>query len=152
VRSPPYNGDKGSLGLLGWLLIGAEALVGGRHRDHGAAVPALVESARASSAVRRPRSPGPAATTLLHPGLDTGQRYLVHEEEVPRVGTRLSSTFHRSRRYDGRRVVWMGTRRATGRGEASSGLDWTASSTRNSSRLQRLLTGVAVPGVRGLSS
>ena len=63
-------------------------------------------------------------TTLLRPGLDSGQPYLVHEEEVPRVGTRLTVAFRRTRWYDGRVVVWLGARRATGRGEASSGLDW----------------------------
>ncbi len=63
-------------------------------------------------------------TTLLRPGLDAGQPYFVHEEEVPRVGTRLSVAFNRTRWYDGRVVVWLGARRATGRGEANSGLDW----------------------------
>ena len=63
-------------------------------------------------------------TTLLRPGLDTAQPYFVHEEEVPRVGTRLSVAFNRTRWYDGRVVVWLGARRATGRGEANSGLDW----------------------------
>lgn len=63
-------------------------------------------------------------TTLLRPGLDATEPYLVHEEEVPRVGTRLSVAFNRARWRDGRVVVWLGVRRATGRGEASSGLDW----------------------------
>jgi hypothetical protein len=63
-------------------------------------------------------------TTLLRPGLDSGQPYFVHEEEVPRVGTRLTVAFNRTRWYDGRVVVWLGARRATGRGEANSGLDW----------------------------
>jgi hypothetical protein len=63
-------------------------------------------------------------TTLLRPGLDAGRRYNVHEEEVPRVGTRLSLAFHRTRWHDGSPIVWLGTHRATGRGEAGSGLDW----------------------------
>jgi hypothetical protein len=63
-------------------------------------------------------------TTLLRPGLDAGALYFVHEEEVSRAGTRLSVAFHRGRRSDGRPVVWLGARRAGGRGEASSGLDW----------------------------
>ena len=63
-------------------------------------------------------------TTLLSPGLDAGQPYFVHEEEVPRVGTRLTVAYRRTRWHDGRVVVWLGARRATGRGEASSGLDW----------------------------
>jgi hypothetical protein len=65
-------------------------------------------------------------TTLLRPGLDTTpvQRYVVHEEEVPRVGTRLDLAFKRARWYDGRVVVWLGVHRTTGRGGTSSGLDW----------------------------
>jgi hypothetical protein len=63
-------------------------------------------------------------TTLLRPGLDAARPYFVHEEEVPRVGTRLSVAFNRTRWQDGRVIVWLGARRATGRGEASSGLDW----------------------------
>jgi hypothetical protein len=43
---------------------------------------------------------------------------------VPRVGTRLSLAFHRTRWYDGSPVIWLGAHRATGRGEANSGLDW----------------------------
>ncbi len=48
----------------------------------------------------------------------------MHEEEIPRVGIRLTVAFNRTRWYDGRVVVWLGARRATGRDEASSGLDW----------------------------
>jgi hypothetical protein len=46
----------------------------------------------------------------------------VDEVEVPRVGTRLSVAFNHAHWRDGRVVVWLGVRRATGRGEASSGL------------------------------
>jgi hypothetical protein len=56
--------------------------------------------------------------------LDGGQPHFLHEEEVPRVGARPSLAFNRARWYDGRAVVWLGARRGTGRGEASSGLDW----------------------------
>jgi hypothetical protein len=65
-------------------------------------------------------------TTLLSPGLDgtPPQPYVVHEEEVPKAGTRLGLAFKRARWYDGRAVVWLGVRRSTGRGGASSGLDW----------------------------
>jgi len=63
-------------------------------------------------------------TTLLRPGLDAAQPYFVHEEEVPRVGARVTVAFNRTRRHDGRVLVWLGAWRATGRGEASSGLDW----------------------------
>jgi hypothetical protein len=50
--------------------------------------------------------------------------YVLHEEEVPRAGTRLNVSFRRARLKDGRVVVWLGTRRTAGRGEASSGLAW----------------------------
>jgi hypothetical protein len=63
-------------------------------------------------------------TTLLREGLDAGQSYFVHEEEVPRAGTLLSTAYHRTRMPDGRVIVWYGIRRATGRGEGSSSLDW----------------------------
>ena len=82
------------------------------------AMPRILDGQVPRVAKVRPR------TTLLRPGLDAGHPYYVHEEEVPRVGTRLSLAFQRTRWYDGRPVVWLGTRRATGRGEANSGLDW----------------------------
>ena len=65
-------------------------------------------------------------TTLLRPGLDISpvSSYFVHEEEVPRVGTRLTVAFNRVRQADGRPVVWLSARRSTGRGEAHSGLEW----------------------------
>jgi hypothetical protein len=82
------------------------------------AMPRILDGQVPRVAKVRPR------TSLLGPGLDDGQPYFVHEEEVSRVGTRLRRAFHRARGYDGRPVIWLGTRRATGRGEASSGLDW----------------------------
>jgi hypothetical protein len=82
------------------------------------AMPRILDDQVPRVAKVRPR------TTLLRPGLDANQPYFVHEEEVPRVGTRLSMAFQRARWYDGRPVIWLGTRRSTGRGEASSGLDW----------------------------
>jgi len=65
-------------------------------------------------------------TTLLRPGLDVfpAGAYFVHEEEVPRVGTRLTVAFSRMRRPDGAPVVWLSVDRSTGRGEAHSGLEW----------------------------
>jgi hypothetical protein len=61
-------------------------------------------------------------TTLLREGIGAGEPYFVHEEEVPRAGTRLTLAFNRTRRHDGRVVVWLSVRRATGRGEGASGL------------------------------
>jgi hypothetical protein len=61
-------------------------------------------------------------TSLLRHGLDAHQPYFLHEEEVPRAGTRVSESFQRTRWRDGRVWVWLGVRKQTGRGEGSSGL------------------------------
>jgi hypothetical protein len=67
-------------------------------------------------------SPIPPRTTLLREGFDAGRSYFVNEEEVPRVGTRLTLAYNRTRWRDGRPVVWLAIRRGAGRGERSSGL------------------------------
>jgi hypothetical protein len=61
-------------------------------------------------------------TALLREGLDAGQPYVLHEEEIPRSGTVVEQSYQRTRWRDGRTIVWLGVRRGTGRGEASSGL------------------------------
>jgi hypothetical protein len=63
-------------------------------------------------------------TSLLRQGLDGGvaEKYLLHEEEVPRSGTVVSMRYQRTRWRDGRAWVWLGVRKQTGRGEGSSGL------------------------------
>ena len=61
-------------------------------------------------------------TALLGEGLDAGERYFLHEEEVSRAGAHVVQTFQRTRWRDGRAWVWLGARKQTGRGEASSGL------------------------------
>jgi hypothetical protein len=73
--------------------------------------------------------PGPPArvrprTMLLREGLDRtpARPYFLHEEEVPRAGTRVSQSYQRTRWRDGRAVVWLAARKTTGRGEGSSGL------------------------------
>jgi len=63
-------------------------------------------------------------TNLLRPGLDQKQAYYVHEETVPRAGIRVTQSFQRTRWKNGRVVVWLGARKQTGRGEASSGLSF----------------------------
>jgi hypothetical protein len=84
------------------------------------AMPRVLDGAVTPPVKVRPR------TTLLRPGLDAtpASAYFVHEEEVPRVGTRLDLAFRRARGPDGHVSVWLGVRRATGRGGASSGLAW----------------------------
>jgi hypothetical protein len=82
------------------------------------AMPRMLDGATTPPVPVRPR------TTLLRAGLDAGQPYFVHEEEVPRAGTRLSAAYNRTRMPDGRVVVWYSILRSTGRGEGSSTLDW----------------------------
>jgi hypothetical protein len=63
-------------------------------------------------------------TVLLRNGLDdtSPQTYFVHEEEIPRAGTRLTQSYQRTRWTDGKVYTWLRVRRQTGRGEGSSGL------------------------------
>ncbi|MCW5560078.1 MAG: hypothetical protein KIT22_19855, partial [Verrucomicrobiae bacterium] len=63
-------------------------------------------------------------TSLLRQGLEEtpAEKYLLHEEEVPRAGTRATLSFQRTRWRGGRAWVWLGVRKQTGRGEGSSGL------------------------------
>ncbi|MGC5567821.1 hypothetical protein ACPYPG_33955 [Streptomyces sp. FR-108] len=65
-------------------------------------------------------------TAVLREGLDATpvRSYFVHEEEVPRTGTKISVAFNRTRGRDGRVLVWLSARRGAGRGEGSSGLSF----------------------------
>jgi hypothetical protein len=62
--------------------------------------------------------------TILRFGLDEepSQPYFINEEEVPRAGVVVTSTYQRSRWWDGRIYTWLGRRKQTGRGQGSSGL------------------------------
>ena len=46
----------------------------------------------------------------------------IDEEEVPREGAIVERAFQYARWIDGRSLLWLGRRKTTGRGEASSGL------------------------------
>lgn len=61
-------------------------------------------------------------TALLREGLDAGNPYRIHEEEVPRAGSHVLRSFQRTRWTDGRVVTWVGMQKRTGRGEGHSGL------------------------------
>jgi hypothetical protein len=63
-------------------------------------------------------------TSVMRPGLDESPKrpYFVHEEEVTRAGVHVTVAYQRTRWLDGRVCVWLGAAKATGRGEASSGL------------------------------
>jgi hypothetical protein len=81
-----------------------------------AALPRIIDGGPNPPAKVQPR------TELLRVGLDAGQPYVVHEEEVPRPGARVLQAYERTRWTDGRVHVWLRVRRETGRGEGSSGL------------------------------
>ena len=53
----------------------------------------------------------------LHP-------FYIPEEEVPRAGVQVKSTFQRTRWYNGAVVNWYGYRKTVGKGEGSSGLEF----------------------------
>jgi hypothetical protein len=61
-------------------------------------------------------------TGLLRHGLESGKPYMLHEEEVPRAGIRVTQSFQRARWTNGRVFTWVGVRKQAGRGEKSSGL------------------------------
>jgi hypothetical protein len=63
-------------------------------------------------------------TSILREGLDSTPKaaYFINEEEVPQTGTRITVAYNRTRWRNGRAIVWLSTKRNTGRGEGSSGL------------------------------
>lgn len=61
-------------------------------------------------------------TVLLREGLDQGNPYRLHEEEVPRAGVHVMQTFQRTRWTNGKVFTWVGVKKRTGRGEGHSGL------------------------------
>ena len=54
--------------------------------------------------------------------LDPGHELLLHDEEVPREGARVTRSFQYARWLDGSTHLWIGRRKEPGRGEGSSGL------------------------------
>ncbi len=82
-----------------------------------AAMPRFLENENPPAFERvRPR------TVLLREGLDQNKPYYIHEEEVPRAGTRVLQTFQRTRWNNGQVFTWVGVKKRTGRGEGHSGL------------------------------
>jgi len=63
-------------------------------------------------------------TSLLRQGLDLASptTFVLHEEEVPRAGTRVIQYYGRARWTAGQVYTWLRVQKQTGRGEASSGL------------------------------
>lgn len=54
--------------------------------------------------------------------LEPGRPLELHEEEVPRVGARVTRVWTLGRAPDGGTHLWHGRRKGTGRGEGSSGI------------------------------
>jgi hypothetical protein len=54
--------------------------------------------------------------------LEPGRELLLHDEEVPREGARVSRAYQYARWIDGTSHLWIGRRKQPGRGEGSSGL------------------------------
>lgn len=73
-------------------------------------------------------SPVRPITRLMRNGIDENDKVtapmFVNEEEVPRAGAKVSSSFQRTRWYNGKTVNWLGRRKNLGRGEGSSGLQF----------------------------
>jgi hypothetical protein len=65
-------------------------------------------------------------TNLLREGLNQDEKksYYINEEEVLRAGIHLKQSFQRTRWYSGQVYTWLGVRKSTGRGEASSQLQF----------------------------
>jgi hypothetical protein len=54
--------------------------------------------------------------------LNTGSELLLHDEEVPREGARVTRHYELARWIDGSTLLWPSRRKQVGRGEGSSGL------------------------------
>ena len=52
------------------------------------------------------------------------KRYYINEEEIPAAGSVVRRSYQRARWYNGRIYTWIGRYRETGRGEASSDLEF----------------------------
>jgi hypothetical protein len=83
-------------------------------------MPRIIEGDTESIQKVKPR------TNLLREGLDqtVKQGYFLHEHEVPRAGIQVRQSFQRARWYNGAVFTWLGARKRTGRGEASSQLSF----------------------------
>lgn len=64
----------------------------------------------------------PRTYLLTEQGLGPSDPMDIHEEEVPREGAIVKTTFQRARWYNGKTYLWMGRRKTAGCGEGSSGL------------------------------
>jgi hypothetical protein len=56
--------------------------------------------------------------------LEPGHELLLHDEEVPREGARVTRSYQYARWIDGSTHLWIGRRKQPGRGDGSSGLQF----------------------------
>lgn len=62
-------------------------------------------------------------TEILKYGLPPNyEGYFIYEEEIPRAGAIVETTFQRTRWYNGKTILWIGRRKRTGKGEGNSAL------------------------------
>jgi hypothetical protein len=66
----------------------------------------------------RPGGPIPAQGKLLEPE----HALIMHEEEIPRIGNRVTRNFQTARWVGGQTHLWIGRRKVVSHGESSSGL------------------------------
>jgi len=72
-----------------------------------------------------PRTDSESVEDVLVPQgiiLDPEHDLLLHDEEVPREGARVTRSYQYARWSDGSTYLWIGRRKQPGRGEGSSGL------------------------------
>jgi hypothetical protein len=77
--------------------------------------------------LRRGSLPGIQPGSMIQPLgrlLVPGQDLLLHDEEVPREGARVTRSYQYARWSDGSTHVWVGRRKEPGRGEGSSSLQF----------------------------
>jgi hypothetical protein len=73
-------------------------------------------------ALPRPAPDGTVEPVRPRGRLLQGAEVVLREEEVPREGARVTRAYQLARWIDGTTFVWLGRRKAIGRGEGSSGL------------------------------
>ncbi|MGN6566781.1 MAG: hypothetical protein ACTHJ0_02450, partial [Flavipsychrobacter sp.] len=56
--------------------------------------------------------------------LSNSTPYYIDQDAVSNSGFIVTSTYKRTRWYDGSTYVWLGRKKQTGRGEANSGLEF----------------------------
>jgi hypothetical protein len=74
-----------------------------------------------------PQSGAEGAAVISKPQgkvLEPDRDLLLHDEEVPREGARVTRSFQYARWIDGSTHLWIGRRKQPGRGEGSSGLQF----------------------------